>query len=103
MAAWKIFTGDAEEQKEMAMIRHDLAGRPRFGHAAKLASRDGTPTPGNSCSIGNKMSVYRPSRNARTGSVRAARQAGKKHAANEAMTSETDAMANGSGSCGLTL
>jgi len=46
---------------------------------------------------------YRPSRNARTGSVRAARQAGKKQAANEAITSETDAMANGSGSRGLTL
>jgi hypothetical protein len=43
------------------------------------------------------------SRNARTGSVRVARQAGKKHAANEAIIITTNADPNVSGSRGLTL
>src|SRR5713226_8879548 len=43
------------------------------------------------------------SRNARTGSIRVARQAGKKHAAREAMVITTNADPKASGSRGLTL
>jgi hypothetical protein len=47
--------------------------------------------------------VENQSRNARAGSVRVARQAGRKHAVNAAIVIIASAAPNASGSCGLTL
>ena len=63
-----------------------------------------------SCRRANRMSlsitsllIHHCSRRAWTGSIRVARQAGKKHAAKEASVITTNADPNASGSRGLTL
>src|SRR5271170_4618892 len=50
-----------------------------------------------------RVNAENQSRRTRAGSVRVARQAGKKHAANEAIVITASADAKASGSCGLTL
>jgi hypothetical protein len=52
---------------------------------------------------GQNSDVENQSRNARAGSVRVARQAGKKHAVNAAIVIIANAAPKASGSCGLTL